>query len=225
MQTQNRQETSSRAGSPSFPHPSPQLCIHQSNYSWIYSHPSISSGCPAPFPSQCPLSSIRPSKAPSRYTHPPTWAESGDPSSRSTLRSSASSSTNALGLFLHLPASRGGWRDLGRHRKVSLSHLCAARHAPGSSEVEQRRGPRARGPGLQGPQRSALCLSAHRAALQGLRGTVRASGVGMACSRRLAVLPSPSSPSSFALASASPTGAGRDLRGAVRACSLLRGAR
>ncbi|XP_072589725.1 uncharacterized protein [Vulpes vulpes] len=65
----------------------------------------------------------------------------GSPPARSALRSPGSSSTNALGLFLflRLPSSPARRRDPGRHRKVSLSHLCSA--ALGSSEVKESGGP------------------------------------------------------------------------------------
>lgn len=157
MQTWTRR----RVRSPSFPHPSPhtggcsQLCTYPSNYILGSTHIPRSrlAALPPSLPRVLCCPKADPAKPPAGTHTQPTWAETGDPSSSS---SSASSSTNALGLFLHLSSSRTRRRDPGRHHKVSLSHLCSARPAPGSSEQVEHR----RRPGLPGPPRSTLCFSA-----------------------------------------------------------------
>lgn len=173
-----------------FPHPSPQPthgCTSLPTRPTILGSTHIPrshlAALPPSFP--CPLSSeAGPAKPPAAtHTHPPTWAGSGDPGSSSTQCSSASSGTNALGLFLHHPSSPAGRRNPGWHRKVSLSHLrAAAWPAPGSSEVQQRRGPPARGTGLRG-QRSALCCWAAEPPSRA-RWAQSEQAAGMACSRR-----------------------------------------
>ena len=153
---------------------------------------------PPPVPSVPCGRQAGPCKAPGRHAHPPTWAGSGDPGWRSTLNSSASSSTNALGLFLHLPSSRARRCNPGWHRKVSLSHLRAAWPAP--SPARSNRGA-ARLPwaldsrGARGPRCATGPQTRPPGARWGLASRRRRDGL-----QQEAALPlSSSSPSSLAL--------------------------
>lgn len=142
---------------------------------------------PAPVSSAFPrLTSQRPQRAHTLTHLGRIW---GTPPVRSALRSAASSSTNALGLFLRLPSSPARRRDPGRHRKVSLSHLSSAlpRLQRGQGEARpDRPPPRTPAPVLGPPEVRAAPLGrrARAALLQGSPGRVRAAR-RTACSKRL----------------------------------------
>lgn len=185
----------------------------------------MSSGCPPPLPppasSAVPRLTAQSPQGAHALTHlGRIW---GSPPARSALRSLGSSSTNALGLFLflRLPSSPARRRDPGRHRKVSLSHLCSAR--PGLRRGQGAGRPRTPALALRPPEVRAAPLAAEpeppssrarRGECEQQRGEWPAAG-GSA-------LPlSSSSPSSPGPPPAGPLrrGAGRDLPGTTGACT------